>query len=431
MIPIPTLDPFASGGEEQSMARKPSRSEWHQHKGLWSRSLGYRGVRVRLFQKRSGGQFYRAVWIPERGEDRRGLATSNKAEADRLGKELLSALFRKEEVTAPEILTLGKLWERYSKECVSFLDNTPRSIREAEGHAEVLLGFFGADCDVRGLSEQDQLAFVQKRLAGGIVCDEDRTTEAVRSRSVEIDLQLLHAMLRWAVTVRRPSARRLLDQNPLAGVRRPKEKNPKRPVATWERFQATRRTVQALVDKAVTEESRRKWLKLELALVLAEATGRRLGAIRQLRWADIDLSAMTIRWRAETDKKGKEWIVPIPVHLCEELRSFRLRMGGAFGGLVFPRHSDPTQPLSRDSFGHWLRDAEAKAGLPKLDGSLWHAYRRSWATSRKSLPVVDVAAAGGWSDVSTLLNCYQQADKETLLEVMSHSWKIRDPARTG
>jgi len=359
------------------------------------------------------------------------LATSNRAEADRLGKELLSALFRNEEVTAPEILTLRMLWDRYNKECVSFLDNTPRSIKEAEGHAQVLLGFFGADCDVRGLSEQDQLAFVQKRLAGGIVCDEERTTEAVRSRSVEIDLQLLHTMLRWAVTVRTPSGRRLLDQNPLAGIRRPKEKNPKRPVATWDRYQVTRRTIQALADKGATEESRRKWVKLELALVLAEATGRRLGAIRQLRWDDIDLSAKTIRWRAETDKKGKEWIVPIPADLCEELRSFRLRMGGAFGGLVFPRHTDPTQPLGRDSFGHWLRDAEAKADLPKLDGSLWHAYRRSWATSRKSLPVVDVAAAGGWSDVSTLLNCYQQADKETLLEVMSHSRKIRDQAKTG
>src|SRR5205814_5354482 len=52
-------------------------------------------------------------------------------------------------------------------------------------------------------------------------------------------------------------------------------------------------------------------------------------------------------------------------------------------------------------------------------------------TSRKKPPVVDVAVAGRWSDVSTLLNCYQQADKETLLEVMSHSRKIREKARTG
>lgn len=289
----------------------------------------------------------------------------------------------------------------------------------------------GRDADVREFSEQDQLAFVQRRLAGGIFCNEKRTTEAVRARSAEVDLQLFHSMLRWAVTVRTAGGRRLVDQNPLAGVKRPRERNPKRPVATWERYQATRKAIRELREKSTTEASSRKWLKLELALVLAEATGRRLGAIRQLRWDDIDLSAKTIRWRAETDKKGKEWIVPIPSELTEEIRSFRLKLGGAFGGLVFARHTDPTKSLSRDAFGHWLREAETEADPPKLDGSLWHAYRRSWATSRKNLPVVDVAAAGGWSDVSTLLNCYQQADEETLLKVMSHPRKIRDHVRTG
>ena len=39
--------------------------------------------------------------------------------------------------------------------------------------------------------------------------------------------------------------------------------------------------------KAITAASSRKWLKLELALVLAEATGRRLGAIRQLSWDEL------------------------------------------------------------------------------------------------------------------------------------------------
>lgn len=103
----------------------------------------------------------------------------------------------------------------------------------------------------------------------------------------------------------------------------------------------------------------------------------------------------------------------------------------AFGGLVFPRHTDPTKALSRDSFGHWLAEAEEKAKLPKLDGSLWHAYRRAWATTRKHLPVVDVAAAGGWSDVSTLLKCYQHADHDTLLEVMSSSKKIMENSKSG
>jgi hypothetical protein len=46
----------------------------------------------------------------------------------------------------------------------------------------------------------------------------------------------------------------------------------------------------------------------------------------------------------------------------------------------------------------------------KLDGSLWHAYRRKWAIERKHLPLKDVAAAGGWKDVNTLLEIYQQPD---------------------
>ena len=413
------------------MARKPSRSEWHQQQGMWSRSLGNRGVRVRLFQKSSGGQFYRAVWIPGRGSDRRCLFTADRAEADRLGKELLSALLRDEDITPPDKLTLGLLWERYRTECVSFLDNSLRSREDAAGHAEVLLAVFGEDCEVRGLTEQDQLAFCQKRLSGGIVCGKDRTTDRVRSRSVEVDLQLLHTMLRWAVTVRTSSGKRLLEQNPLAGTRRPREKNPKRPVASWERYQGTRRIIQELVANSKSAVAREKWLKLELALILAEATGRRLGAIRQLRWDDVDFSHGTIRWRAATDKKGKEWVIPIPVCLSDELRAFRVRMTSAFSGLMFPSQSDPARAVSRDSFGHWLAEAEGKAELPKLDGSLWHAYRRAWATTRKHLPVVDVAAAGGWSDITTLLKCYQHADYETLLDVMSHPKKITESARAG
>lgn len=45
---------------------------------------------------------------------------------------------------------------------------------------------------------------------------------------------------------------------------------------------------------------------------------------------------------------------------------------------------------------------------------MWHAFRRLWATERKTLPVRDVAAAGGWKDITTLIECYQQPDEDTL-----------------
>ncbi|MDQ6690915.1 MAG: hypothetical protein M3Z18_10435 [Gemmatimonadota bacterium] len=81
-----------------------------------------------------------------------------------------------------------------------------------------------------------------------------------------------------------------------------------------------------------------------------------------------------------------------------------------------------------------LPEAEELAKLPKLDSSLWQAYRRGWATARKGLPLKDVAAVGGWKDIQTLVNCYQQADDDTMLLVMSHPKRsasecpVADPA---
>ena len=52
--------------------------------------------------------------------------------------------------------------------------------------------------------------------------------------------------------------------------------------------------------------------------------------------------------------------------------------------------------------------------MPKHDGSLRHAYRRKWATERKHLPDVDVAQAGGWSDLASLKTAYQHTDAAAL-----------------
>jgi hypothetical protein len=65
-----------------------------------------------------------------------------------------------------------------------------------------------------------------------------------------------------------------------------------------------------------------------------------------------------------------------------------------------------------------------KAVLPKLDGTLWHGYRRKWATERKPYPETDVMAAGAWIDRATSHNCYQQADEETILQVMECPTKL-------
>ena len=410
--------------------RTPRRDGWHRVNGKWTRSIGERGCRVRIFEKRRRGTYYREVWISDRGSDRRSLRTKDRRQAERLGRELLASLLKGEEVSAAETVTFGQLWERYRTSCAAFLDNKPQSKQDYACRVASLLGFFGEHCDVNTLTERDQASYARARKRGGICRPDGHVTRPVRDRSVEADLDLLHMMLRWATTVRLQNGQRWLERNPLEGIRRPREKNPRRPVATWERFKATRAAMVRLQREGRTDAERVRWLKIELALVFAEATGRRLSSIRQLRWEDVNLERGQITWRAEADKKGRQSIVPIPPSLIDELWIFRRKLG-AVAGWVFAGERKPEQPMDRHLFEKWLVVAERKASLSKLEGGIWHPYRRKWATERKDLPLKDVAEAGGWKDVETLLTCYQHPDRETLLRVMSEPRKVRDAAVSG
>src|SRR5947208_7670685 len=51
----------------------------------------------------------------------------------------------------------------------------------------------------------------------------------VRDRAIELELVLLMTALNWAARERTSAGRRLLRENPLTGIRLPKEKNPERP----------------------------------------------------------------------------------------------------------------------------------------------------------------------------------------------------------
>jgi hypothetical protein len=57
---------------------------------------------------------------------------------------------------------------------------------------------------------------------------------------------------------------------------------------------------------------------------------------------------------------------------------------------------------------------------------LRHAFRRKWATERKHLPTVDVAAAGAWAGTETLVRCYQQTDDATMLAVVLGAGRLRE-----
>jgi integrase len=114
---------------------------------------------------------------------------------------------------------------------------------------------------------------------------------------------------------------------------------------------------------------------------------------------------------------------PATAELLDALRLLR-RALGAVTGPMFPREKERGAAMRAEMLDQWLRAAEAKAGVPKLRGGLWHPYRRKWATERKHLPLPDVMAAGGWRDATTVSNCYQQADEATMFQVMSAPAKL-------
>ncbi len=158
-------------------------------------------------------------------------------------------------------------------------------------------------------------------------------------------------------------------------------------------------------------------------LHLAWYSGRRLGSIVGLRASDVLLSPeqvsqaiaeasrreylaeqwpAAIRWAREHDKEGVEWIVPIPDVLARVLVEYIRRRGLVGGVLLFPARRDSSEPLSKETAHHWLREAEKRAEVAHQRQGGWHAFRRAWATARKHMPLQDVMAAGGWRDAGAL-----------------------------
>ncbi len=248
-------------------------------------------------------------------------------------------------------------------------------------------------------------------------------------RTVGADLEWLKWVLNWAAKWRGEDGY-LLGENPVRGFEIPAEKNPRQPVASQERYQAIR----AVSDRVLMHVSRRDEPEvvrshLSELLDLAEGTGRRLSAICALRYEDLRLDREphgAIRWPADTDKQGRASLVPISPGVRAALDRVLRERPGAAPPYLFPSPTDPMRPVSRHLADKWLRRAERLAGLEPQQGSLWHAYRRKWATERKHLPPTDVAAAGGWAGPESMQRSYQHPDQATMLRVVLNAIDFRE-----
>jgi len=294
----------------------------------------------------------------------------------------------------PQPLTLGGLLDIYGEEVTPAKGEGTRKYDRTA--LEMFGRFFGNDRKPATLSQRDWDRFIRARRAGKV----GPSGSPVSDRTVERDLRLLLAVLNWAARSRDEAGARLLDSNPLKGLRVPRDKNPTRVVLSQAEYDAMLR-VSAGID----------W-RFRVALVLAHETGHRISAIRQLRWSDIDDEAGVIRWRAEHEKSGFEHRTPVTdeaLAVLEEARRENRRNGDA---PVLPAPRDPARSMSYAVARYWWERAERLAGLERKRGRGWHSLRRKFASDLMDQPLKVLCELGGWRTAQTVLQCYQRADDE-------------------
>ncbi len=300
----------------------------------------------------------------------------------------------------PEPLTLGGLFDIYGDEV------TPTKGWHSRGHdraaMRMFLRFFGRNRDPATLSQRDWDRFIRDRRAGRI----GPSGRPVSDRTVEYDLKFLIAVLNWAAKSRDEQGRLLLDRNPLRGLRTPTEKNPNRVVLTEEEY------------RTLLKVSRKVDWRFHIALVLAHETGHRIGAIRQLRWPDIDFDGGTIVWRAEHDKSGYEHITPVTAAALDALKEVPRWDPLAGEAPVLPAPMNPRAAVGAARLHAWWSKAQILAGLEPKPGRGWHSLRRKFASDLMDQPLKVLCALGGWKTAKTVLECYQRPDAGQLRKAL-------------
>ena len=335
------------------MARtKPIRRSYGA--GEWGRN------RVRVFPDPKTGLF-QIEWRENGRRLTRSLKHRDwrraKRQADEFAAGYLGPEIEGKAEAESEPLTLETLFDIYGEEV------TPTKRGQSRLHdraaMRMFLGCFGRDRKPATLSQRDWDRFIRERRAGRA----GASGSPVSDRTIERDLKFLLAVLNWAVKSKDEQGRPLLEANPLRGLKTPKEKNPTRVVLSDEEY------------RALLQVSRRVDWRFQVALVLAHETGHRIGAIRQLRWSDIDFEEKVVLWRAEHEKSGYEHRTPVT---AEALAAFRRGTANRNPGNRGHCRSCPRRSIPRGAWApRWrafggteprtLRDSTrspAEAGIP-------------------------------------------------------------------
>lgn len=408
--------------------------------GRWSYTAGHPPHTVRVYERKGSPNLYVAVWDPAArggrgGEVKRSLKHGDREKAKAYADELAPKLREGADDVGGEGSTVERVFSLYRRHRVPDKSEAVQAgDRRRMGRWRRRLG---PDFDLSKLSRREWDRYRRKRASGamdarGRDVPREEDHRPVGARTVEKDLRFLRSVCRWALDFRDEHGRMLLARDPTRGLEIPRERNPKRPIATHDRVDAIRehyRTPTMRLERGGRREKVESYLPELFEVVVG--TGRRISAVCSLRFEDLDLDRTAetphgaIVWPADTDKMGKRWRCPISARVREALDAAIRKRRRVGPGPLFPSPGNPDEPVRYEEASAWLREAENLAGLEPLDGGLWHPFRRLWATSRKDLPDVDVAKAGGWASLQALQQAYQQPDDATMLRVVEHAAELR------
>jgi integrase len=410
-----------------------------------------------------------------------------RALAAELGSKPKPAVVRRGGVTPSGIVALGQLFQRYREHFLPTVSADERQYSRAVlGMFERLIGAAtpaiaigeaewrrymhvrmssAAEPDLtlfpelKGgtLVERGRLRFAQFRDANGVMRervvppslltdvqrDPDRPVgwrwpEPVNKRAIQRDFKVLRRAFAWGTKQVRPDGSKWLPAELAFLALTPPPKPPKR-----KRQPMSDALYEAL--RAVAPE-----VSTDLAdlLELLHETGRRIGAVLHLEFADADYRAGTLRWRCVFDKSDEEAVVaaspralaivraraercgipldaPLPV-FARQVRPLRLparpiqnspRRLADWEARVEGRRRVHAQLVERARGRRllartaldWLDRAFTLAQLTRPeDRFAFHSLRRKFATDMREAGVPDAVtcAIGGWNDVKTFNEVY-------------------------
>lgn len=364
--------------------------------------------RVQVYPR--GRTLYLRWWVGAQ-EHHHGLGhkhlTKAKQEADALAAALAAG-------DTPKTLTLGWLFDTYLTERTTAYQRrqiTRNTWLHDRKVLRVALAVWGRTLDPYKVTADAIAAYVRHREALGSLATDRRRGTGLSGRMLQQDVKALRAVFTWAVDQRPP----LLKYNPI-----PKRAVPKASQAR--QVSVSDEEIAKLFQVAATVHP-----YAPLLLALSYETGHRIGAIRQLTWADLDLTHRVIHWAKGADKSDYEHYTPLPDALLPYLAAHPVR-----DGCLFPRRRRGVgQPVARGMPQKLWKALEQAAGLSQRRLRGWHAFRRRFANDLRDVNLKDLAAIGGWQSPSTLLSVYLQSTDTTMRAALAQRHRTGTGTGTG